>query len=760
MSQSNRNNGRNAAIRVLSAAIILFASIATIGCSSGDGDNIIISEVKINATPTTINLSDSTTQQDTLVVTLENGTNCDFTVSSSESWLNVSPTSGKGTLTATVSASSYNLSPSIHRGSITIECPTAINSPVTVSVNYERLRGLVLNPRDLYFDALEGGELPTQRKISILQAVSWHVCEKPTRYSVSSLTGTGDATIDVGPNTTDLEPGTYIDTITICAGDILNSPQDVIVKYVVNPNEPRICINPSNRNFWALQNGQVPSPSTFEIKNCGGKTLDWYIDFDCSWLRLSAERGSVESGGSTVVTLQPTRTNLEFGQHSCNVDVLSSNAGVDKETLNIEYSIEGPEIELKPAELEFEALQSRSAPEAQTVTIKNVGPGAFSSVSVDCGDDWVSIYPKEVPNPLANELVISIKPNTTDLAAKLHSSEVTVHVPNAENNPQKVLVSYSIKGPEIFVDPDSLGFQVVKDGPLPSPKALTVKNIGGGILNWYIADNADWLELSPPSGKADNVSDGVVNVRVTRTDHEPGTYSAVIAVRSEDHDIPEKNIPVTLAVEPGPQLDVNPSELRFAAIFEQDFPPAKEKFTISNSGGGDLQWGVDPECDWVSVSKTSELSNSAEVEVWPNRTDLPVGVHRCKIEVSSVNAENSPQYIEVVYTISAKPPELCIELRLPYGSTDCIEVQQGSNDLPVAYLVILNCGGGSLQWSITEVPYFLNVNRTSGVDDDLLVVKPKTSDLPVGVYSGKIKVIAPDAVTTEVEVDVCLEILP
>ena len=52
----------------------------------------------------------------------------------------------------------------------------------------------------------------------------------------------------------------------------------------------------------------------------------------------------------------------------------------------------------------------------------------------------------------------------------------------------------------MHVGAQSLGFTVNNLNPLPDNKYTWVTNSGGGVLNWSVTKNVNWLSLSPLSG--------------------------------------------------------------------------------------------------------------------------------------------------------------------------------------------------------------------------------------------------------------------
>ena len=96
-------------------------------------------------------------------------------------------------------------------------------------------------------------------------------------------------------------------------------------------------------------------------------------------------------------------------------------------------------------------------------------------------------------------------------------------------------------------------------------------------------------------------------------------------------------------------LSVTPDELVFVAS-ESGVNPATQSIYISNSGPGQLTWGITEDCAWLSVSPSSgECSNMlpSEVIVSVDISGLGEGLYTYELQVTAPEAVNSPQSVSV-----------------------------------------------------------------------------------------------------------------
>jgi len=96
---------------------------------------------------------------------------------------------------------------------------------------------------------------------------------------------------------------------------------------------------------------------------------------------------------------------------------------------------------------------------------------------------------------------------------------------------------------------------------------------------------------------------------------------------------------------PRPIISLSATYLNFGAVSSIN-KTSDQKFLITNSGEGILDWSISENASWLSCFPTSGTDNAA-VTVSVNPTGLSVGNYSATIEVSSTSAINSPQNIRV-----------------------------------------------------------------------------------------------------------------
>jgi subtilase family protein/BACON domain-containing protein len=107
-----------------------------------------------------------------------------------------------------------------------------------------------------------------------------------------------------------------------------------------------------------------------------------------------------------------------------------------------------------------------------------------------------------------------------------------------------------------------------------------------------------------------------------------------------------------------PTIGVNPSSFSFSATVGGS-NPANQSLSITNTGGGTLNWTASSNATWLSVSPTSGTAPStATVSV--NITGLAVGTYNGAITVSATGATNTPVTVPVTLTVNSASTELIV----------------------------------------------------------------------------------------------------
>jgi hypothetical protein len=184
-----------------------------------------------------------------------------------------------------------------------------------------------------------------------------------------------------------------------------------------------------------------------------------------------------------------------------------------------------------------------------------------------------------------------------------------------------------------------------------------------------------------------------------------------------------------------PVLEVDVTELDFGET------ETSMTFTITNTGGGTLDWSLSEDEEWITVDVTSgsldaDLSDTVTVEV--DRTVELTGE-----EVTSTIAITSNDVNAEIAVSMILPPLLAV---------DVTELNFGEMETTLAF-IITNEGGGTLEWSLSEEDEWIAVDVTSGtlettLSETVSVSVDRSGLFPIGAISGAVTVDAGDVSIT------------
>ncbi len=216
----------------------------------------------------------------------------------------------------------------------------------------------------------------------------------------------------------------------------------------------------------------------------------------------------------------------------------------------------------------------------------------------------------------------------------------------------------------------------------------------------------------------------------------------------------------TLTITPSsstPTISLNQSALQFSAQ-QGGANPASQMVTISNSGGGTLNWtaAVTSGAAWLSVAPQSG-TGTGTLTIATNIAGLGANTYSGAIQVATTGATNTPQTINVTLTVSAIiPPSPVLSL-----STAALTftAQQGATNPASQTAVISNSGGGTLSWtaSVTSGAW-LSVSPASGTGTGTLTISTNIAALAANTYTGAIQVAASGASSSPQTITVTLTI--
>jgi len=306
--------------------------------------------------------------------------------------------------------------------------------------------------------------------------------------------------------------------------------------------------------------------------------------------------------------------------------------------------------------------------------------------------------------------------------------------------------------PYIELDKSSLYFSAI-EGESPNQQTFQIRNSGAATLSYNIFSDMTWLIPTPLNGQSTGEWDQI-DVLVDSSSLQPGEYTGTITISADQAPNSPREITVDLKVgSKEPSIDLNKDSLSFSFVKGSSNPPP-QSFSIRNFGLGTLNYQINSDMSWVSLSPNSGSSNGEwdEIQVSVDATPLDPGDYYAKITISSAEADNSPQQVNVSLQVSKSGGGGNASIQLNKSSMKFV------NDTP-QYFKIRNGGQGILTYDIKTNRTWIVVSPKSGESAgewDSIKVSVNSSNLSFGEHTGAITITSPEASNSPRSINVTL----
>ena len=249
----------------------------------------------------------------------------------------------------------------------------------------------------------------------------------------------------------------------------------------------------------------------------------------------------------------------------------------------------------------------------------------------------------------------------TVFTAGVHSGLATV---TARVGGLSSSATIQVTAARISVNPAALTFHGVKSQSALEPQSIAVDNAGGGTLTGLTVGEIAYGERQPVdwlTGTFDHTTAPAALIVHTNVGNlAPGTYTATIPVASSVAENSPQNVTVTLVLDPPPSIALQPANLHFHAAEGQPAGPA-QSVAITNKGGGSIghlvrtiAYGSGQPSGWLSATLNQTTAPTTLI-VSAAMGTLDGGTYTANVDVSSTDADNSPQSIHVTLAVNRPP---------------------------------------------------------------------------------------------------------
>ncbi|MEP6832755.1 MAG: hypothetical protein ABJB74_05140, partial [Gemmatimonas sp.] len=460
------------------------------------------------------------------------------------------------------------LAPGSYTATVAVSSPVATNSAqnITVTLVVSNTPIIALSASTVSFDGLAGGAQPAAKTVDISNsgagvlsglavAITYGAGQPGGWLTTASLSATTNpSTLTLRPTPGALVAGTYTANVAVSSPVASNSPQLIIVTFVV-ASSPSIGLSRQTAAFATTVGGANPAGQTIAITNIGAPTLTgltaavaYQAGQTTGWLSASLNSANDPS----TLTLQVAVGALAAGVYTATVSITSPVANNSPQTVTVTFTVSANVvIALSTTTVNFSGAFGGASPASQAVTVSNGGSGLLNqltaSVSYAPGQatGWLPLVSLNSAQATAT---LTLGTNITGLAVGTYTATVAVASPVAANSPQSVTVTLVIMSvPTIALSSTTASFSTSFGGAQPAAQNITVSNSGSGLLtglavsvSYTAGQTTGWLTTASLSSTtatstlqlrpAVMATGGVFNAIVTITSPVAGNSPQQIAV--------------------------------------------------------------------------------------------------------------------------------------------------------------------------------------------------------------------------------------
>lgn len=675
-----------------------------------------------------------------------------YTLSNAASWCEISPNAGLSTGQqdqVTLTVRPQDLGVGVVTTQVWIVSPDATNSPrsVTLTVNVVPPPVVMLSTSLLTRTCVEGTAAAASSfqvwnggyggmAFSVTDDVDW-AWESPATGS-----STGDSRyVYANYVTTNLAAGLYTGHVSISSAQATNLAATVTLLLTVTPR-PRLVVDPLLiTNSFIV--GATAASRSFRVWNGGSGSFSYAATDDVAWLSVTPSAGVCTTGTGMPAVVFNT-AGLSAGTHTGRVTVTAGSAADSPQTLMVLLQAVALEPALGAAPTSFSVTVTQDQPPLQTnLVVWNTARMGAMIYTLSDGPPWLTALPTSGMSTGEQDQVALVF-DPTGLATGQYSGSVTVTSPEATNSPIQLGVSMKVvPAPRLWVNTNALAW-VLHEGE-SATNTVTVRNVGGGRLDYAAGVDVNWATAAPAGGTSTGEID-TLQVVVQSTGRPIGTDQGVLTVSSPQDTTTAGRVVLTLTVRDRPLVAASPATMAVSTVQGSNAPPAL--IDVWNAHEGDaMAYHLSANVSWLAVTPADGVSTGEHdsVQALFQTAGLAPGSYTGAVTVLG-GAANSPIVLTVILTVAPQPAVLA---RLPERLSERIVC--GATAGFERAVEVWNDGQstGLMTYAIsTDVPWLTvvpDVGMSRGQHNLHSACFTNLEGLAEGLHTGRILIVSADA---------------
>jgi hypothetical protein len=550
-------------------------------------------------------------------------------------------------------------------GNTTTSTPSADLSFVEIGTTSMPLPPAIgVSSPSLTFNFTQGGPSPSPQTVTITNletsgSLNWTATTNQPWLTATPTSGAAPSTLNVSVSTAGLGAGTYTGAITLTAPGASNSPRTVPVTLKVRTFSSHVNLNYASRaallaDGWWDFTARTAGGGTRDTEQTAGLVVSYDQSQHPGVLRIPSDQGTL--WGSANNTRNTLFRDLASDWTSIRLQVaaFAPNSAYQGACLAA-YQDDDNYVILCRDNVGAQVAEWWRETSGNASSISNIGNGSTSNVrlridrvvstntmtalvSTDSGVTWTPL-PGSIVQALTNpRLAIVVGGNTSGSS-----------FPPADLAFVEIATASIPLPPSLTVSPSSLSFSGTQGGPNPASQTMDITNAetSGGTMSWTAASNQSWLSVTPGSGNAPST----VTVSIATSGLAQGNYSGTVTITAPGATGSPKVVPVSLSVlaPVPPSLDVSPTTLSFTGVAGGS-NPAPRTLTVSNLGGGTINWTASANQPWLAAAPAAGTAPSS-ISVSVSTAGLTPGSYNGTVTVTAPGVSGSPKAIPVSLTV-------------------------------------------------------------------------------------------------------------
>ncbi len=677
------------------------------------------------------------------IITIQNlgGGTMNWSASSNQSWLQVTPASGTAPNDITLSFDATGLALGEYQATLTISAPGAANSPLLETVSMyvisvpSSVAPLITGAAPTLDGVWSAGEYDEAEGWVMTGATEdgeiWLMHDGAKLYMVIDIPS--DTDDDVGDDLT-----IYIDNN---ANDLWPTTAGNEGVYVAFATGETYFAPMSNDGSGAVAPDLVAEPGFIAVAGFSSGHRVFELSFDLTTSHLLLNDGDTFS----VFVFGEDYTGDNDQTHSWDtvtiwpyyIDSLEHTQFFGDVTLGT--AAEG--LTANPDALYFSGSEGTEVTDWQSVTVSSTT--SVSQSFTVTAPAWLKLSDSQGDTPS----VLRFWADPTGLAIGTQTGTVQISVPSGPSTSIYVEFEIGSQPPAFAASPSGLFFNALKGDSLPPGQSFQISNIGGGSLNWTATKVGTWFDISPASGSGS----GVITVTPNTSDIPAGFHTGAVLLTAPGAE--PMQVALSYSITVPPILSVNPSQIVRSDPTATDI--VEVELQVINANFGSMAWTISETASWLSLDPESGSAVSGSpgrITVSMDPSGLSEGTHETDIVVTAPGASNSPTTVHVAWTLS----DTAVPVLSVTPSSLSFQGTVGGSDPAAQQISVSNAGDGDLNWSVSCADAWLSCTPASGAAPGTISVVPTISGLTAGAHNASAVITCAEAYNSPITVPVTL----